>query len=156
MLLSLKSTAIAAAAALSVAAGAAAPAHAWGKKEQGFVAGVATAIIIDELIDNNRHRRTETYREPTRRPVYADPTPSYGYGSIYHTPAAQAFNSYSRHERKAIQRSLRAEGYYNGGIDGSFGPGTYRAITSYARAAGASGHLNTTGGAYALYDGLIF
>jgi Putative peptidoglycan binding domain len=83
-----------------------------------------------------------------------DPNP--GYVSIHATPAGRAFKSYSLHERKAIQRSLRASGYYGGGIDGTFGPGTYRAITAYARAAGASGNLQTTGGAFALYDGLIF
>ncbi|NGM44997.1 peptidoglycan-binding protein [Rhodobacter sp. SGA-6-6] len=148
--------AIATAAALAVAATAAAPAHAWGKKEQGFVAGALTAIIIDELIENNRHRKAApTYREP----VYRDPGPRYDtprYGSVYSTPAAQAFNSYSRAERKAIQRSLRAYGYYHGGIDGSFGPGTYNAIVAYARASGASGHLNSAGGVYALYDGLLY
>ncbi len=47
-------------------------------------------------------------------------------------------------------------GYYYGGIDGAFGPGTYNAVTAYARAAGASGSLGSTGGAYALYDGLIY
>ncbi len=149
-----KSKAIAAVAALAVAAGAAAPAQAWGKKEQGFLAGVLTAVIIDELIDNNRHRRVAPAPAPTPRPVYVEPAPNYG--SIYRTPAAQAFNSYSHNERKAIQRSLRSYGYYSGGIDGSFGPGTYNAISAYARASGASGNLNTTGGAYALYDGLIF
>jgi peptidoglycan hydrolase-like protein with peptidoglycan-binding domain len=96
------------------------------------------------LIDNNRHRRVAPAPAPAPR------------GSIYRTPAAQAFNSYSHNERKAIQRSLRAYGYYSGGIDGAFGPGTYNAISAYARASGASGNLNTTGGAYALYDGLIF
>lgn len=150
--------AIATAAALAVAATAAAPAHAWGKKEQGFVAGALTAIIIDELIENNRHRKAApapVYRDP----VYRDPAPRYDtprYGSVYSTPAAQAFNSYSRAERKAIQRSLRAYGYYHGGIDGSFGPGTYNAIVAYARASGASGHLNSAGGVYALYDGLLY
>lgn len=150
--------AIATAAALAVAATAAAPAHAWGKKEQGFVAGALTAIIIDELIENNRHRkaaptyRDPVYREPAPRPRYEAPR----YGSIHSTPAAQAFKTYSRAERMAIQRSLRAYGYYHGGIDGAFGPGTYNAIVAYARASGASGRLNSAGGVYALYDGLIY
>ncbi len=167
-----KSKAIAAVAALAVVAGAAAPAQAWGKKEQGFVAGALTAIIIDEMIDNNRHRRAApepVYRDPApvyrdheyRDHVYRDPAPrsrydAPRYGSVYSTPAAQAFNSYSRAERKAIQRSLRAYGYYHGSIDGSFGPGTYNALVGYARAAGAPGHLNSAGGVYALYDGLIY
>jgi len=156
MLLSLKTKALAATAALAIATTAALPAHAWGKKEQGFVAGALTAIIIDELIDNNRHRRTTTVAPaPVHpRPVYVDPQPTYR--SVYGTPAAQAFNTYSKAERKAIQRSLRAYGYYNGGIDGSFGPGTYNALAAYARASGAAGHMNSADGVYALYDGLIY
>jgi hypothetical protein len=153
MLFSLKSTAIAAVAALSVAAIPAAPAHAWGKREQGFVAGVVTAVIINELIDSNK-RKVVPAPAPAPRPVYVEPRPTYG--SVYNTPAAQAFNSYSRTDRKAIQRSLRAQGYYYGSIDGSFGPGTYNAVAAYARDAGASGHLGTAGGAYAIYDGLIY
>jgi hypothetical protein len=159
MLLSLKTTTIAATVALSIATLSAAPAQAWGKKEQGFVAGVATAIIIDELIDNNRHRKAApapapryVYQEP--RVVYQEPRVTHG--SIYNTNAAQAFNSYSRQERKAIQRSLRAQGYYRGGVDGAFGPGTYNAVVTYARDAGAAGHLRSAGGAYAIYDGLIY
>ena len=158
MLLSLKTQAIAAATALSIAATAAAPAHAWGDREQGFVAGVATAVIIDEILKQGRKKTVApTYVEP--RPVYVHPTPTYrepSYRSVYGTPAAQAFNTYSKTERKAIQRSLRAYGYYRGGIDGSFGPGTYNAIAAYARDAGAQGHLNSANGAYALYDGLIY
>ena len=57
---------------------------------------------------------------------------------------------------RAIQRNLRAWGYYHGSIDGSFGPGTYRAVQAFARDEGALASLNTTAGAYSLYDGLIF
>jgi peptidoglycan hydrolase-like protein with peptidoglycan-binding domain len=76
--------------------------------------------------------------------------------SIHRTPAARAFNSYSVSERRAIQRNLRAWGYYRGGIDGVFGPGTYSAINDYARDEGASVQLDSTSGAFAVYDGLIF
>jgi hypothetical protein len=153
MLLALKTQAIAAATALSIAATVAAPAHAWGDREQGFVAGVATAVIIDEILKNGRKRAVAP--APVHpRPVYVNPEPTYR--SVYGTPAAQAFNTYSKAERKAIQRSLRAYGYYRGGIDGSFGPGTYNAVAAYARAAGAAGHMNSANGAYALYDGLIY
>jgi Putative peptidoglycan binding domain len=146
-----KSTLIAAITALSIAAVPATPALAWGDKEQGFVAGVATAVIIDEILKNNRKVR-EHRRAPA--PVYVEPRPAYQ--SVYSTPAARAFNSYSASERKAIQRNLRAWGYYRGGIDGSFGPGTYNAVVAYARDEGASARLSSTGGAYAVYDGLIF
>ena len=146
-----KSTIVAAIAALSVAAVPATPALAWGKKEQGFVAGVATAIIIDELLKQNRRAAAQPLPAPV--PVYVPPAPTYT--SIYATPAARAFNTYSLAERKAIQRKLRAWGYYHGGIDGAFGPGTYNAVVAYARNSGSASSLSSTGGAYAIYDGLI-
>ncbi len=150
--MSAKSTLIAALVAASITALPAAPALAWGDKEQGFVAGVATAVIVDEILKQNR-----IVREARRKPevVYVE-RPVYSTTSIYRTPAARAFNSYSAAERKAIQRNLRAWGYYHGGIDGSFGPGTYNAIVAYARDEGASGNLSSTNGAFAVYDGLIF
>jgi hypothetical protein len=155
---SAKTSLIAGLTALSFAVVPAAPALAWGEKEQGFVAGVATAVIVDELLKNNRKARLydrgytatgPTYVEP--RTVYVEPRHT---TSIYGTPAARAFQSYSASERKAIQRNLRAWGYYRGGIDGAFGPGTYNAITAYARDEGIS--LSTTAKAYGAYDGLLF
>ena len=157
--MTVKSTLIAAIAAASIVAVPAAPALAWGEKEQGFVAGVATAVIIDELLKNNRKARLYD-RGYSAAPVYVEPRRVYSAPqhttSIYATPAARAFQSYSASERKAIQRNLRAWGYYRGGIDGSFGPGTYNAIVAYARDEGASSNLRSTSGAYAVYDGLIF
>ena len=154
-----KTTLIAGLTALSIAAIPATPAMAWGEKEQGFVAGVATAVIVDELLKNRRTRLggpiyaapAPTSVEPRR--TYVEPRHT---TSIYATPAGRAFQSYSLRERKAIQRNLRAWGYYRGGIDGAFGPGTYTAVTTYARDEGLSGNLDTNAGAYAVYDGLIF
>ncbi len=160
MLLSLantKKTLVAGLTALSITAVPAAPALAWGDKEQGFVAGVATAVIIDEILKNNRKARLYD-RGHTAAPVYSPPRPVYveprHTTSIYSTPAARAFQSYSLRERKAIQRNLRAWGYYRGGIDGSFGPGTYNAVVSYARDEGRS--LRSTASAYGVYDGMIY
>lgn len=167
MLLSIKNARTAMVAgltALSVAAVPATPALAWGDKEQGFVAGVATAVIVDEIIKNRRARMgAPVYVAPP--PAFVAPAPSYvppapvyveprHTTSIYATPAARAFQSYSLSERKAIQRKLRAWGYYRGGIDGAFGPGTYNAITAYARDEGIS--LSTTAKAYGAFDGMIY
>ena len=156
-----KTTLLAGLTALSVAAVPATPALAWGDKEQGFVAGVATAVIVDEIIKNRRARMAApVYVAPA--PTFVEPRHSYveprrtASTSIYSTPAARAFQSYSLSERKAIQRNLRAWGYYRGGIDGAFGPGTYNAIVAYARDEGASANLRTTAGAYGLYDGMIY
>ena len=151
---SAKTTLIAGLTALSIAAIPATPALAWGDKEQGFVAGVATAVIIDEILKNNRKARAYD-RGNAAAPVYAEPRPTRT-ASIYSTPAARAFQSYSLAERKAIQRNLRAWGYYRGGIDGSFGPGTYNAVVSYARDEGATANLKSTSGAYGIYDGMIY
>ncbi len=167
MLPKMKTAAVAGITALAVAAGTT-PAMAWGKKEQGFVAGVATALIVGELIKKGHAAPAPVYR--TAPPPAYVPAPAYGSGydhdgyrgkhhkggstSIYATPAAQAFNSYSRRERMAIQRNLRAAGYYYSSVDGAFGPGTYNAVVAYARDSGIS--LRNAGGAYSLYDGLIY
>jgi Putative peptidoglycan binding domain len=154
-----RNTIAAALAALSIAAVPAAPAFAWGDREQGFVAGVATALIVDELLKQNRRsrevRRVPGFSFADPRPTYIDPRPTVS-TSVYRTSAARAFNSYSVTERKEIQRNLRALGYYRGGIDGTFGPGTYSAVTTYARDEGLAGNLATNAGAFAIYDGLIF
>lgn len=162
---SARTTLVAGLTALSVAAIPATPALAWGDKEQGFVAGAATAIIVDELLKNHRKARLYDRGYTAAGPTYVAPRTVYveprhveprATTSIYATPAARAFQSYSLAERKAIQRNLRAWGYYRGGIDGAFGPGTYNAVVAYARDEGASANLRSTAGAYGLYDGMIY
>jgi hypothetical protein len=159
-LTTMKRSAIAALAALSIVAIPASPAHAWGEKEQNFVAGVATAVIVGQIIKNNK-RNTRApapmyYADPQPQPVYRAPTYHQPAASIYNTAAARAFQSYSSGERRLIQKRLAAYGYYSGGIDGSFGPGTYRAVVAFARDEGAIRNLESTGGAYTLFDGLIY
>lgn len=161
-----KKNLIAAFAAASIVALPAAPALALNDKEKGFVAGVATAVIVDELLKNNRKARLyDRGHVATPAPVYVQPAPVYVQPgpvyvqpstSIYSTPAARAFNNYSLTERKAIQRNLRAWGYYTGAIDGAFGPRTYNAIVAYARDEGLSNRLSATNTAFAVYDSLIF
>ncbi len=159
-LVTIKRTAIAAVAALSIVAIPVTPAHAWGEKEQNFVAGVATAIIVGEIIKNNKRNNRRPapmyYADPQPQPVYRAPTYHQPTASIYSSAAARAFQSYSSSERRLIQKRLAAYGYYSGGADGAFGPATYRAIVAYARDEGAIRNLETTGGSYTLYDGLIF
>ncbi len=152
----------------------AAPALAWGKNEQNFTKGVVTALIAGALIqDWNRRAHAQPQPQPVyvppRPPVYQPPVyqppvyqqpvyqpPVYQPApSVYNTPAALAFNTYSRNERLRIQATLANYGYYRGGIDGNFGPGTYQAIASYAQAQGKFQELQTRGGAYGIYDGLI-
>jgi hypothetical protein len=154
-----RSTITAALAALTIAAVPATPARAWSDREQGFVTGVAAALIVDQIIRQSRKAREVrpapgfSFVEPRPTNVTPRPSPS---TSVYATTAAQAFNSYSVSERRNIQRTLRAWGYYRGSIDGTFGPGTYSAVTDYARDEGLASSLATPTGAYAVYDGLLF
>ncbi len=165
MLLPVKTTALAALTALAVGFTPASPALAWGDKEQGVLAGILGTIAIQGLIRETgpSHRPAPVYRDPPRQPVYQQPVyeePAYyqprATTSIYRTPAAKAFQSYSTSERRLIQRRLASYGYYRGGIDGSFGPGTYSAITAYASDQGETSALRSTSGAFGVYDGLIF
>jgi hypothetical protein len=139
-----------------IATSAAAPAMAWGSKQQNFLAGVASTLLLTAII------RPDVFQgRPRAQPVYAPPQPPVypqpGYGnSIYQTPTALAFKSYSRNERLRIQSALASGGYYRGTIDGSFGPGTYNAVTAFAANTGKSGMLSTRSGAYTLFDGLLF
>lgn len=154
MLPAVKNTVIASVTAFALAVTAAAPANAFGRNERNFVAGAATALIINGIIRHERtHRQVAPYYvEP--RTVY-QPRPVYQ-TNIYNTAAAMAFNSYSRAERVAIQRQLARQGYYRSSVDGSFGPGTYNAVAAYARDIGATRQLASSEGAYGIYDGLIY
>lgn len=163
--------------AVAILAAGAMPAEAWGKKEQQFLAGAVTAGLIGALIlqSNNRaHAKPQPqpqyqprhepryqprvipepqYYTPTpRQPTYYQPAQV----SIYGSPIGRAFNSYTANERRRIQSTLTAYGYYNGSIDGAFGPGTYNALDYYARNTSKSAMLDSNTGAYGLLDGLLF
>ena len=137
--------------AIAVLASGTAPALAWGKNEQNFAKGVFATLLIQSIIRSNEK---PGYRPPVYQPapIYYNPAPV----SIYSTPTAQAFNTYTDNEQRRIQSTLSAYGYYRGSIDGSFGPGTYAAIQAYASRTGRTAALTTRGGAYGLLDGLLF
>ncbi|MDZ4135179.1 MAG: peptidoglycan-binding protein [Paracoccaceae bacterium] len=102
----------------------------------------------------SRYQEPQTRYQAPQSQGRIIPNPTTG-STLYQTPAAQAFNAYNRTERRLIQQRLAAYGYYGGAIDGSFGPGTYRAISAYAQRGGAADRLGTQSGAYAIYDALI-
>jgi len=159
----LKTSAIASVLALCLAIPAA-PAFAWGQREQDVLKGVIGTLAVTALI--------KEVRKPRQQIVYGGPK-SYssnaydsGYNTgyqqprqtqsdIYSSAAAQAFNSYTYSERQQIQRDLKRRGYYSGSIDGAFGPQTFRATAAYARATGNVERLATRNGAYGIYDSLV-
>lgn len=149
----LKTSAIASVLALSLALPAA-PAFAWGDREQGILTGVigtlaATAIIKEVSKPKVVYGGTKSYYgTPSQQPRPAQT-------DIYSSAAALAFNSYTYSERTQIQRDLKRRGYYTGAIDGVFGPATYRATAAYAKATGNVQQLATRAGAYGIYDSLV-
>ncbi len=183
MLLNLRKTATAAVAALSLGLALPAPAHAWGEKEQNMLAALAAAGLIGGLIyQNQRQRAVPVARAPIQTyPTYRSQNyygqsryvaPRYqaeryqaeryqapGYypstNSVYQTPAARAFNSYTLSDRRAIQRRLANAGYYQGSIDGVFGPMTYRAITAISADSATRHQISTLNGAYEFYDAIL-
>lgn len=176
MLPAVKNTkaAIAAVLALTIAATTAVPANAWDEREQDFLKGAAATAVIGAIILNSQNGRGGLFRQrqyqevPQRQyiapqyqqPTYQAPRPTYQQpvryqSSVHSTPAARAFNSYTRSERRRIQAQLADWGYYRGGIDGAFGPATYRAISAYSADTQTGSGLNTVGGAYAVYEELL-
>ena len=162
----LKTKLIAGTVAVALLATSAAPALAWGDREQGIVTGIAGTLLLGSLLNQPRpvyRNRGPVYAQPVyrapvyRQPVYYQPQPVYQppVQSYYSTPAAAAFNAYTPRERIRIQATLTNYGYYHGGLDGSFGPATYNAIVAYARRSGKLDMLATQGGAFGLFDGLI-
>ncbi len=164
----LKTSAIASVLALSLAIPAA-PAFAWGDREQGILTGVLGTLAVGAIINEankpkqrvvyggtksyqgngnayGRQNNHNTSYQPRRHVVQDD---------IYTSASALAFNSYTSSERREIQRDLARLGYYNGAIDGVFGPATYRATAAYARATGNLDRLATRNGAYVIFDTLV-
>lgn len=164
----LKTKLIAGTVAVSMLAGSAAPALAWGKDEQNMTKGALAVLLLGAIMRDADHharlRQQPVYQPPVyRQPVYYDDAPRYRppvyqppVQSYYNTPAAMAFNAYSRDERLRIQSTLANYGYYRGSVDGSFGPGTYQALTAYATQSGKMAMLETRGGAFGLMDGLLY
>lgn len=145
----LRTRSIAATLAFALALAPAAPSFAWGEKEQGFVAGVATTLLLSAMV------RGGGKKQPAPAPVY---TPVYAPASVsvYSTPAAATFNAYGDAEQRRIQSTLSAYGYYHGPIDGTFGPGTYNATIAYAAATKRSSLTTTMAGCATLYEDLLF
>ena len=138
-----------------------APALAWGQREQDFTKGALSVLLLGAIVNDARQHRAQevhpqVYYPVQPRPVYQTPVYQAPVQSYYATPAAQAFQSYTPGERRRIQSALANYGYYFGYVDGSFGPGTYRAIAAFARESGQLAMLETRGGAYGLLDGLIY
>ncbi len=142
----------------------ASPALALGKNERNVLKGVAGAVLLGAIIQdmNRRGHRTQPapqpypypqplpYPYPQPQPVYPQPVqpqPRWQQ-SIYSTPAAQAFRAYGSRDRVRLQQHLAARGYYRGGMDGAFGPGTYNAIVAYAHDRGEGRLLGSVAGVY--------
>ncbi|WP_347310865.1 peptidoglycan-binding domain-containing protein [Defluviimonas sp. SAOS-178_SWC] len=172
MLPTIRKTATAAIAALSLAA--AVPAHAWGEKEQNALAALAVAGVVGTLLYKDRQRKQATVSRQYVAPRYQQPAPTYralvyqepAYreparyqpeqsSGIYTTSAARAFNSYTQEERRRIQSRLAGAGYYHGSIDGAFGPMTYRAIMAIAGDSTGTDQVSTMRGAFEFYDTLL-
>jgi hypothetical protein len=158
----MKTSLVGATAALAIAAAAVTPADALGKRDRDIILGLTTAVIIGALINDAQTRdRGGRVQVIEPEPQYFAPEAPVVHApvvrnSIYRTPAAVAFNGYSREERFAIQRKLAAYGYYRRGVDGSFGPGTYNAVLAFAADNGLSSNLQSTGEARGIYDALIY
>lgn len=122
---------------------------------------------------DRRDRRSDERRDPApvyyqEQPRYEAPIPqgriigadmsgnsSAASAGLAQTPTARAFNSYSLAERRAVQRRLAGFGYYDGAIDGAFGPRTHQALYAFAGTANKQSALESTNGSFAILDALL-
>lgn len=152
------------------------PALALGKNERNVLKGIAGTLLLGAIIQdaNRRGHRPQPQPYPVRpypqpypqpvypqpypvQPVYPRPQPQPGWQqSIYSTPTAQAFRAYGSRDRVRLQQHLAARGYYRGGIDGAFGPGTYNAIVAYANDRGEGRLLGSVAGVYQVLGTLSY
>lgn len=67
-------------------------------------------------------------------------------------PAGIVYRGLTLKERKAVQSSLAAVGYYSEPIDGVWGPATWNATVSYAERVGIKVFLNDMSGALRVFQ----
>lgn len=166
-------------AAATLLAATVAPAAA-GSSERAFIKGVAAALIVSEIVRQSRRQpvqrsvpawsgydtvpATRTYapapvvryvpdvryvQQPAPRVVYRDP-------AIYATPLAWGFADLAPDLRRTVQNRLLRMGYYNGRVDGLWGPQTNLAVRAYARDSGALAALDDSEDAFRLYNTLLY
>lgn len=168
MLPAVTRTATAAVTALALAVAAVQPAQALGKNERNVLKGVFAAVVINELIKQGRSNAQPAPTYPLhpgyghhnpRPPVYQPPPvqqpPVHQHPGYQSSVAAAAFYEFTPQSRRLIQQRLAAYGYYRGGIDGVWGPGTSAAVQAYARDVRSTQSLATRNGSVQLYNNLI-
>lgn len=164
MLPNLKTPVLSATLALALSLATVGPVSALGKNERNFLKGVAATLVIGALLNQAQANHppaqpvTRAVQVPTPYPQPQGHTPAHVIGSDTSSYAAtsQAFRAYGQSDRRAIQTRLRQYGYYRGGIDGVFGPATYRATEAYARDSVGARALQDRAGAFGVFDSLIY
>ena len=158
----------------------AAPALALGRNERNVLKGVAGALLLGAIIQDQQRKRHRPPQPGYPQPGYPQPGyPQPGYSqpvypvqpvypqphqphrptrrhSIQSTAAAHAFAAYRAHDRQRMQQTLAAYGYYRGRIDGAFGPGTYHGLVAFANDRGESALLGSVSGVHQLMARLLY
>ncbi len=110
MPITFKNTATAAIAAFSIAAGAAAPAHAFGSNERKFFQGVAAAVIIGTILNQNKRSRPAAPAAP--EPIYrVSPKPKYDPPEAAHRHQDGRYSG--RNEARRDEQGNRGNVYYS-------------------------------------------
>ncbi len=167
------------AAALSLVAGlvAARPAQAAnGDISKGLLLGLATGFVIHQIDKNAAQKRAEAaqlqqwqlqdqawsgreqrlaHRDWRERRVYYRPVETVPVIPATTSPVSRAFVSQDRQLRISIQYKLMQEGFYNGAIDGLWGPSTRQAVFEYARTHNQVAMLTTVNGSNQVFSSIL-
>lgn len=145
---------------------------------KGILIGVATGVVVNQIAKDQARRQgnvipdngwqqpqtrmsssgyqPDTYTRTTYAPATYAPAPEWVSRPIQQvSPTRRAFNSQERQLRISIQYQLMQNGFYDGAIDGAWGPRTQQALFSYARSRDQVAMLTTVRGTNQLFSDIL-
>lgn len=152
---------VAVAVAMAFGGGATPAAAQGGDITKGLLLGLVGGYAVNQYIQHQRGAQTRSVvsypsyvQQPTTPVTYQQP-PSTAPSFSHSSPDSRAFSSEDRQVRIAIQYNLMQAGFYNGALDGIWGPATEDAVFHYARAHDQVAMLATEDGSRQLFSSIL-
>ncbi len=128
---------------------------------RGVLLGLVGGYSVDQYMHHQGLFQPQTevsapvYAPQPTAPVYYQPSGPTAAAYSQASPDSRAFNSEDRQVRIAIQYNLMQSGFYNGALDGVWGPATEDAVFHYARSHDQVAMLATEDDARQLFAAIL-